>query len=497
MPTPQVLLILDAGTSAVRAVAFDRAGAPRGGYTQGRIASFHTRSVKTTRPKPGHAEIDPPALLRAVDQVLERTLTDLEREGLRPQAMGLAVQRSSFLAYDPRRKAALTPVLTWQDTRAKEVMGRYRDQTAVITGKTGLPPAPYYGGPKLAWLLAHRPQLRTAFAAGKAHFIPLESLIIHHLTGRLLIDETIAGRTLLYDLILRRWDPQLLELFGLKWSFPRCLPELVPSQHNFGPVNWRGRRWPLLVCMGDQQAAMTGLGADSPGTMAVNYGTSGSVAVPTGDHPAPAPGLLANPAFTTADKAEYLLEGTVNAVGALFRWFEEDLESPGLARNWPAQLAPETGLVLVPGLNGLAAPYWRADVTTTFLPSRRGYSVGQQLRAGMESIAHLVADIVAALPENIRPPLSATIHCGGGMARPPLLQFQADMLGRPLVVHRRREATARGVVLRLAQTLGWDDFGLNTAAGESQYQPDMSSKERDEHRARWRWAVKKVLGSRY
>ncbi len=486
MPTSQALLVLDAGTSAVRAVAYDRAG---------RMVSYHTRSVKTTRPQPGHAEIDPPALLRAVDQVLERTLRDLEREGLRPQAMGLAVQRSSFLAYDPRRKAALTPVLTWQDTRAEEVMGRYRDQAAVITGKTGLPPAPYYGGPKLAWLLAHRPLLRAAFAAEKAHFVPLQSLIIHHLTGRLLIDETIAGRTLLFDIARRRWDPQLLELFGLQGSLSRCLPELVPSQHDFGRVNWRGRRWPLLVCMGDQQAAMTGLGADSPGTAAVNYGTSGSVAVPTGDHPVPAPGLLANPAFTTADKAQYLLEGTVNAVGALFWWFEEDLASPGLARNWPAQLAPETGLVLVPGLNGLAAPYWLADVNTTFLPSRRGYSVGQQLRAGMESIAHLVADIAAALPENIRPSVNATIHCGGGMARPPLLQFQADLLDRPLLLHRRREATARGVALRLAQALGWDDFGLIAAAGERRYQPEMSSKKRDEHRARWRRAVKKVLES--
>ncbi|MCH7939495.1 MAG: hypothetical protein IID13_07100 [Candidatus Marinimicrobia bacterium] len=487
MPTHPALLILDAGTSAVRAVAFDRAG---------RIASFHTRSVVTTRPKPGHAEIDPPALLRAVDQVLERTLADLERHGLRPRAMGLAVQRSSFLAYDPRRKAALTPVLTWQDTRAEEVMGRYRDQVAVITGKTGLPPAPYYGGPKLAWLLAHRPQLRSAFAAGKARFVPLQSLIIHHLTGHLFIDETIAGRTLLYDIKLRRWDSQLLELFGLPGSLSRCLPDLVPSRHKFGRVNWRGRRWPLLVCMGDQQAAMTGLGADSPGTMALNYGTSGSVAVPTGDHPVQAPGLLANPAFTTAHKAEYLLEGTINAVGALFRWFEEDLQSPGLARNWPAQLAQSSDLVLVPGLNGLAAPYWRADLDTTFLPSRRGYSVGQQLRAGMESIAHLVADIVAALPENVRPSASATIHCGGGMARPALLQFQADMLGRTLVLHRRREATARGVALRLAQALGWDDFGLIAAAGERRYQPDMSGKARNEHRDRWRQAVKKVLGSR-
>ncbi len=116
------------------------------------------------------------------------------------------------------------------------------------------------------------------------------------------------------------------------------------------------------------------------------------------------------------------------------------------------------------------------------------------MRAGMESIAHLVADIVAALPDNARPPASATIHCGGGMARPALLQFQADMLGRTLVLHRRREATARGVALRLAQALGWDEFGLIAAAGERRYQPDMSGKARSDHRQRWRRAVKKVLG---
>jgi len=408
--------------------------------------------------------------------------------------MGLAVQRSSFLVYEPARKEALTPLLTWQDIRADEILGRYRASETVIADKTGLLLAPYYGGPKFAWLLEHRPELRGSLTAGRAFFVPLETLIIHHLTGNLLIDETIAGRTLMYNIERRRWDPDLLALFGLDGPLARCLPELVPTQHDFGRLNHGGRRWPLMVCQGDQQAAMAGLGARDPGTAAINYGTSGSVLVPTGDRPVLAPGLLARPAFTTATHAEYLLEGPINAVGALFQWFERDLGQPGLARRWPSVVAPQTGLVLIPGLNGLAAPYWRADVATTFLPSRRGYSVGQQLRAGMESIAHLVADIVDALPKDARPPVSSTIHCGGGMARPPLLQFQADLLQRQIWQHCRREATAWGVALRLAQALEWGDFGKAQQTGISRYEPAMSARERKKRRACWGEAVRQALG---
>ncbi|MEE9464657.1 MAG: FGGY family carbohydrate kinase [Candidatus Neomarinimicrobiota bacterium] len=485
MPRPPALLVLDAGTSAVRALAYDRTG---------RIVALHTYSVTTSRPQPNRAEMDPEALLQAVDQVLGRTMADLDRLGLRPRAMGLAVQRSSFLVYEPGRKTALTPLLTWQDIRADELLGRYRTDAAIIGEKTGLLLAPYYGGPKFAWLLEHRPELRVSLTAGRAFFVPLETLIIHHLTGNLLIDETIAGRTLMYDIGRRRWDPDLLALFGLDGPLACCLPELVPSQYDFGRLNHRGRRWPLMVCQGDQQAAMAGLGARAPGTAAINYGTSGSVLVPTGDHPVRAPGLLAGPAFTSATNAEYLLEGTINAVGALFRWFEEDLGQPGLARRWPTAVAPRTGLVLIPGLNGLAAPYWRADVATTFLPSRRGYSVGQQLRAGMESITHLVADIVDALPEGVRPAVNSTIHCGGGMARPALLQFQADLIQRQIWQHRRREATAWGVALRLAQVLEWDDFGEAQQTGTSRYEPVMSARERKKHRERWQEGVRQALG---
>ncbi len=484
MTHPPALLVLDAGTSAVRALAYDRTG---------RIVAFHTRSVVTSRPKPNHAEMDPAVVLRAVDQVLGRTLADLDRLGLWPQAMGLAVQRSSFLVYEPGRKRALTPLLTWQDIRADELLELYRGEAPVIAETTGLLLAPYYGGPKFAWLLEHRPELRDPLTAGRAFFVPLETLIIHHLNGNLLIDETIAGRTLLYDIGRRRWDPDLLALFGLDGALARCLPELVPSQYDFGQVNRNGQRWPLMVCQGDQQAAMAGLEAREPGTAAINYGTSGSVVVPTGDRPVRAPGLLAGPAFTSATHAEYLLEGTINAVGALFQWFERDLGHPGLARRWPSLAASQTGLVLIPGLNGLAAPYWRADVDTTFLPSRRGFSVGQQLRAGMESIAHLVADIVDALPEDVRPAVDSAIHCGGGMARPPLLQFQADLLQRQLWLHRRREATAWGVALRLAQALEWGDFGEVLQTGSSRYEPGMLSDDRKIHRARWREGIALTL----
>jgi len=484
-----ILVVLDQGTSATRAVAFD---------TGGRVVAFHTHTIHTHRPhsgqalrqSSGQAEIDPREVLASVDAVLERTLADVARDNRHPAALGLSVQRSSFLLFDSARGQPLTPILTWQDTRAADILPRFKDRADAIARTTGIPLGPYYGGPKFAHLLARQPALRAAVRAGRIAFIPLESLLIHHLTGRLLIDETIAGRTLVFDINRRRWSDELLALFNLP---ERALPELVPSRHAYGALRWQRQTIPLLVCLGDQQAAMTGLGAREQGELAINLGTSGSVALHTGGQPQPAPGLLTNVAFSTPDCAEYLLEGTINAVGALFTWFAEELGRPDLARRWPELVAESTDLILVPGVNGLAAPYWRPDVVTTYVPHREGLSMAEQLRAGMESIAFLVADIVQAMfPDSDRFDLGE-VHVGGGMARTPLLQFMSNLLQQPLHLHRVREATARGVAIRLAQALGWNDFPSGSQR-DTTFTPAISPAQRDAHRQRWHRALEYVLG---
>ena len=486
-PLRPVLLVLDAGTSSIRAALFDETG---------RLLKLHRRSITTRRPRPGHAELDPAALLAATDQVIGRCLKDCRRHELTPVSLGLSVQRSSFLLWDASGRAAsghkaAGPVISWQDTRAATIIDRFSAARGEIAMRTGLPLSPHFGGPKLAWLVAGDPTLKPRLAQGTLKFVPLSSLLIQHLTGNLLVDETIAGRSLVYDIHRRKWDEGLLETFG--WP-KAALPELVPSASEYGTMRRAGFEVPLLVCLGDQQAAMTGLGATGAGELAINYGTSGSVMLNTGQQPALVEGLLSNVAWSTAGRAEYLLEGTVNAVGALFRWFAEEEGRPELVRRWSRLAASDTDLVLVPGINGLAAPYWRPDVQTTFYPPVGDHSLGDRLRAGIASIAHLTTDIVERMAGAL-PDLQLTrIHCGGGMAQPPLLQLQADLLERSLHRHRIREATARGVALRLAGLLGWDDFATGSPHGHTPYTPAMTAQTRTAHRRRWQAAVEQALG---
>lgn len=486
MQRTEVLIVLDQGTSSTRAIAYDR---------EGRIAAFHTHGVQTQRPRPGHAEMDPAQVLASVDTVLNRTLDDVAREHLWPVALGLSVQRSSFLFWDDARHQFLTPILTWQDTRATAEVAQLGDRADDAAKITGVLPGPYYGGPKFAHLLAHDPDLRSAISSPvkQVKFIPLESLLIQHLSGGLFIDETIAGRTLLFDIHRRRWSDDLLTLFGMP---EHALPELVQSRYDYGRFHRQDLTIPLIICMGDQQAAMTGLGARGTGEVAINLGTSGSVALHTGNQPRITPGLLANVAFSTSEGVEYLLEGTINAVGALFTWFAGEWDQPDITRQWPELVAEQTDLVMIPGINGLAAPYWRPEIPTTFIPGTAGYSQSAQLRAGMESIAFLVSDILQAIYTGEKQLELGEIHIGGGMAQSPLLQFLADILQHPLHLHQVRQATARGIAIRLAETLGWPDFHTEPQRQKT-FPPVIPPYQQTAHLQRWQRALECALAHKW
>ncbi|MCH8328604.1 MAG: hypothetical protein IID15_08810 [Candidatus Marinimicrobia bacterium] len=477
-----MLLVLDAGTASVRAALFE---------PDGRIIALHRHSLTTHRPQPGHAEMVVADLLAAVDQVVDRCLTDCDTHHWQPEAMGLSVQRSSFVLFDTVSQAATGPILSWQDHRARDMMDRYTPHADAISAITGLLPSPHFGAPKLAWLMEHDANLRAPLADGRLKFVPLASLLLHHLTGNLLIDESIAGRTLVFDITKRRYDPGLLETFG--WP-KAALPEVVPTQHDFGTLTRQGASIPIKICLGDQQAAMVGLGAGNMGEMAINFGTSGSVLLHTGNRPRIGAGLISSIAWSTSGAATYMLEGTVNAVGALFAWFADTEGQPGLTSRWVDELAPDSELVMVPGINGLAAPYWRPDVETTFIPTSDGYPLGERLWAGMASIASLGADIIGHMHTAL-PGLQVThVHCGGGMAQPPLLQLQADLANLALERHHVPESTATGVAVLLAASLGWAQFGSATRKGQARFVPQMDEAGRGKILDRWHAALEQVLG---
>jgi glycerol kinase len=251
----------------------------------------------------------------------------------------------------------------------------------------------------------------------------------------------VAGRTLFFNIHERRWDQDLLHLFNVP---ERILPDIQPTCGFYGHYRFRKRMIPVTCSIGDHQAALLGLGGFEKGECGLNYGTSGGVLVNIGPTPQIMEGLLTNIAYSDRRQAVYTSEGTVNAVGSLFEWFEKEKGIKGASLHWEQQVAPSSqGWFLIPGMYGIAAPYWKDTVVTEFrgkggLPTRE-----VELRAGMESIAFLVADIL----DRIRkiPALSIErITAAGGAARKPLLQFQADLLGIPVYHSSIADATAMG-----------------------------------------------------
>lgn len=474
--TNEALIVIDAGTSALKALAFN---------TRGEIISLHRHGLKTDRPEPGRAEMDGRAVLQGLDKVVAAVSTDLKKGGHRPVAAGLSVQRSSFLIWSTHDSRPMTPVLTWQDTRANKILHKFTLDRARITRTTGIPLSPYSAGPKFAYLMEKHDDLSKAVAQGHGMLISLQTLLIHHLTGRLILDETIAGRTLLFDLHTRRWSTDLMTLFGVPET---ALPDICPSNHAYGICKFGDHEVPLEIAMGDQQAAMTGLGAESDGSLAINYGTSGSVSMNTGSTPLMVEGLLTNVAFSSPDRIEYLLEGTINAVGALFQWYAQEYDRPEITTQWPGMLAETANHIFIPGLNGLASPYWQSEIISSEVPTGN-YTFAECLRAGMESIAFLTWDIFNQMRRSGHNVDDAAIHCGGGMAQPPLLQFLADLLQRPIQLHRMREATSRGVAIRLAFAMGWEGFGEKGGGTETTFECRISRADRDECLARWHEAL--------
>ena len=465
------IVTIDQGSSATKVLAFDH---------QGRETCRAFRSLKIERPQPTHIEQDPIHVLEETRKALEEVVSSIDREGHEILSIGLACQRSSFLLWNRERGRALTPIITWQDLRAKSLCVELDSRREVIYKKTGLPLTGHYGGPKFLWLIQNEPEIFKWLTLPGVIFSPWNSFLLWHLTEERICatDESIAGRTLFFNIHKRSWDEELVHLFKIP---KHILPEIRPTCHLYGHYKFKNQSIPITCSIGDHQAALLGLGGLMKGQCGLNYGTSAGVLVNIGSKPLIAKGVLTNIAYSTDDEVTYTAEGTVNAVGSLFEWFERERGIPGASRSWETLVAPSSeGCYMIPGMFGIAAPYWKETVVTEFKGDRKTISPEVLLRAGMESIAFLVVDIVDQLRKI--PDLKVSqIVAGGGAARQPLLQFQADLLGLPIIRSAVTDATALGCALLIGVQLG---FWKNTEeiqdiiGGKETYYPQISSAQR-------------------
>ena len=426
-------LAIDQGTHATRAVAFD---------AQGRIVAHSTSAVALQRSGRMHAEQSPDEILDSLRDVLRALFGHPEVAAGRIRAAGLATQRSSVLAWERATGRALSPVLSWQDTRAADALRALEPHRTEIKQRTGLPLSAHYGAGKLQWLLRSDANVAAARGRGELLIGPLAGFLLHHLlAGHVnVIDHANAARTLLWNLQEHDWDDRLLELFDV----PRdLLPACRPTLAAYGLTRHEGI--PVTAVNGDQTAALYAHGIPATNTIRVNIGTGAFALATTGDECPVHPQLLAGLACSSAREAGYFIEGTINGAGAALQWMADRLRLSGWESALPAWLdSVDAPPVFLNTVGGLGTPWWRPGPEPAFLDIGTTPAPAQAMAGVVESIAFLIAANIELLLAH--DPRLERIRVSGGLAKmDSLCRKLASLSG--LVVERpvETEATARGI----------------------------------------------------
>ena len=424
-------IVMDQGTSSTKAFLFN---------SNGKV--LHTEKIKhhLSRPKQFHVECDAKLILNACTDLFQAMV---QASGKVPiQNVGLAVQRSTFLFWEKESCIPITPAISWQDSRAHAIADEFSEHSQKLWRRTGTPLNAHFGGPKYLHMIRENNELKTRMAKGDLYFGPLSAFLSQAMTGTPGVEETIACRSLLYNIHSGDWSDFALDLFGISRT---CLPPLTPVKYNLGKMF--DTEIPLSVVIGDQQAALIGQTGLMQGTIATNFGTSASVQFNAGKKPVVLDRLISSVLYSDENEKYFMIEGTINACNSLFYHLEKVLEIPHVKMKWDLRASKtETDGIFIPGFSGLAAPYWTPGFDDVYLGLDKDSDLDkdQIVRAGMESIGLLVNDILDCLSPVMRSKPEILTAAGGG-ARTPLLQFISDLTGIPVGHSAMKDRTAYGV----------------------------------------------------
>jgi glycerol kinase len=449
---------VDQGTTSTRFALFTH---------DGRLAAMAQKEHRQHYPKPGWVEHDPMELWANTVELMEAVVG---RHGVDPAeigALGLTNQRETCLLWDRGTGEPLHPAIVWQDTRTAALCRELEAACGpeALRARTGLPAATYFSGPKLRWLLDKVPQAAHAVAQGRALFGTVDTWLLWKLTGGPqggvhLTDPTNASRTLLFDLHRLDWDPELLAWAGA----PRALlPEVRPSSDPalYGRVAQGPLRGiPVCGVLGDQQAALFGQACFAPGEAKNTYGTGCFLLMNTGEVPLPSThGLLTTVACQVGQEPpSYALEGSIAIAGALVQWARDRMElipEAGAISALAAQVPDNGGVYLVPAFSGLFAPHWRPEARGLIAGLTHGSGKAHLARAILEATAYQTRDLFAAMTADAGVALKALKVDGGMTASDLLMQFQADLLGVPVILPVVRETTALGAAYACGLAVGF------------------------------------------
>jgi glycerol kinase len=483
---------IDQGTTSSRCMVFDAAGA---------IVAQAQMEHRQIYPRPGWVEHDALEIWANVETVVG---TALGRLGIGPAdlaAVGITNQRETTVLWDKASGRPIAGAVVWQDTRTAalaEELGREGGQDR-FRSLCGLPLATYFSGPKIRWLLDHVEGARAAAERGEVLFGTIDTWLIWKLTGRHVTDVTNASRTMLMNLATLDWDDALLGAIGV----PRAmLPEIRSSAEVYGEARGVLAGVPVASALGDQQAALFGQTCFSPGEGKCTYGTGNFLLVNTGEQAvASKHGLLTTVGYRVGEApAVYALEGSIAVTGALVQWLRDNLgffSSAAEIEALAAGVADNGGCSVVPAFSGLFAPHWRPDARGVIAGLTAYITRGHIARAALEAVAWQTREVVDAMAADSGRPLDILKADGGMTVNNLLMQFQADVLGVPVVRPAISETTALGAAYAAGLAVGfWPDLATLRAQWrkDAEWTPHMDVATRERGYAQWKKAVERTLG---
>lgn len=482
------ILALDQGTTSSRAIVFNRAGT---------IIGLKQIPFTQIYPKPGWVEHDPMEIWQTQYDAAVGAIDAAQITPKSIAAIGITNQRETAVVWDRVTGKPVYNAIVWQCRRSSQICQdlKARGLEPEIRRKTGLLLDPYFSGTKLSWLFDEVPGLRDKAERGQLMFGTIDSWLIWNLTARHATDATNASRTLLFDIHKGAWDADILKALRVP---AQILPEVLPSSAEYGYTrkDLFGCEIPVTGCAGDQQAALFGHACFQPGASKNTYGTGCFTLMNTGPTPvASKHNLLTTVAWDLGKGYTYALEGSVFIAGAVIQWLRDELgllsdsaESERLARS----VQDSGGVVIVPAFVGMGAPYWDPDARGAVLGVTRGTAKAHFARAAIESIAYQSRDLLVAMESDAGAAIPFIKADGGASANSFLMQFQADVLDRPVILPEVGEVTALGAAylagLKVGYWSGLDEVERNWKR-KREFVPEMAAPARQRLLERWAKAV--------
>ena len=488
---------IDQGTTSTRFILFSR---------KGEIIASAQKEHKQHFPKPGWVEHDPEGIWKNTSETIRETLRKADVRAAEIKGIGITNQRETIIAWNRETGKPYYNAIVWQDLRGTDLINSIKEtgREKEIQETTGLILNPYFAASKIVWLLDNIPGLRKDAESGKAVFGTIDTYLVWKLTGGKVftVDVTNASRYLLMNLRTLSWDKGMLSLFNI----PECaLPQIVPSigrvygyTDKHGPF---GEEVPIVGVLGDQQAALFGQACFTPGTGKCTYGTGCFLLANIGNDVCFSKnGLLTTVAYQIeGEKPVYAFEGSIAVAGSLVQWARDNLKiikTPQELDQLASEVADSGGVYVVPAFSGLFAPYWRSDARGV-IAGLTGYTDRRHIsRAILEATAFQLFDIVKVLEMDSGITMNSMKADGGLTNSTPLMAFQADILGIPIIKPRIVETTALGVAFAAGLTTGvysgLDE--LSTLWQEKErYECCMTDEERDNRVNFWHKAVSRTL----